>query len=263
MVQKVDSLSGLSRNYMDFLGGKTKMHSGKKIFNFLFLFVFICFFSGSVEAGLFGLKTSPGKNESESLGYYWSGALKNASVLQNEGKGYQVVRTSRKRYYGHNDLVDFIQELGEEMARKERGIILVGDMAKKEGGRIPGIHQSHQNGLDADIFYSLQKNYLSASLRERRGPQSVLSSRGIVDPNKWTPSHSTLLKMASEDDRVERIFVNFAIKKHLCKIHGNQEWLSKIRPMAGHTGHFHVRLTCPENSLSCIPQPKPAQGSGC
>lgn len=240
------------------------MHNGKKIFNSLFLFVFLSLFLITAHAGLFSSRTSSNsRSESVSVGYYWSGALKNAAALQNEGKGYQVVRTSRKRYYGHKDLVEFIQELGEDMARKQHGILLVGDMAQKEGGRIPGIHRSHQNGLDADIFYNLQKNYLSGSMRERRGPQTVLNSRGTVDPSKWTASHSTLLKMASEDDRVERIFVNYAIKKHLCKIHGNEEWLSKIRPMAGHTGHFHVRLTCPENSYSCVPQPKPAPGSGC
>jgi len=230
------------------------MQTGKNFINHLFLMIFLLSVSFDVNAGLFKKRV---KMNSESVGSYWNGSLKNGVALKEEGRGYQVVRTSRKRYYGHDNLVKFIETLGDASAKKKLGIILIGDMGKEKGGRIPGLHHSHQIGLDADIFYSLIKNPLANSQREKRGPQTVLSARGSVDPNKWTPAHSQLLKLTSEDDRVERIFVNHAIKKHLCKLHPKAEWLTKIRPMGGHTGHFHVRLACPDNSPLCQPQPKP------
>jgi penicillin-insensitive murein endopeptidase len=228
----------------------------KILLNPLVLIIFLFSVSLNVNAGLFK-KAHKG---SESVGNYWNGSLKNAVGLKEKGNGYQVVRLSRKRYYGHNDLVSFIEELGNKSHKNKLGVFLVGDMAKEKGGRIPGSHHSHQTGLDADIFLNLQKNYLNTAQRESRGPQSVVS-RGRVNPKQWTPAHSKLLRMVSEDDRVERVFVNYAIKKHLCQLHKKEAWLSKIRPMGGHTGHFHVRLACPSNSPNCRPQGKPPANS--
>jgi len=42
-----------------------------------------------------------------------------------------------------------------------------------------------------------------------------------------------------------------------------EDWLSKIRPWWGHDGHFHVRLSCPDNSPLCKPQKPVPEGDGC
>ena len=55
---------------------------------------------------------------------------------------------------------------------------------------------------------------------------------------------------------VERILVNAAIKKALCRdATGDRAWLSKVRPWYWHNYHFHIRIGCPKDSPTCKPQP--------
>jgi len=63
---------------------------------------------------------------------------------------------------------------------------------------------------------------------------------------------------------VQRIFVNAAIKKALCReAKGDRSWLSKVRPMYGHDYHFHIRIKCPPGSTECESQPEPSDGEAC
>ena len=48
-----------------------------------------------------------------------------------------------------------------------------------------------------------------------------------VDPKNWTPAHTKLIKAAASEPRVERIFVNPALKVALCREAGRD------RDMAG------------------------------
>jgi penicillin-insensitive murein DD-endopeptidase len=92
----------------------------------------------------------------------------------------------------------------------------------------------------------------------------VAKSRKDVDPKVWTPAHAALIKAAAEDPRVQRIFVNAAIKKALCRYKGHdRRWLHTVRPYWGHDYHFHVRLYCPPGSPSCKPQAEQPVGDGC
>src|SRR5262252_6571495 len=85
-----------------------------------------------------------------------------------------------------------------------------------------------------------------------------------VDPKVWTPAHLALIKAAAEDARVNRVFVNSAIKKALCRDAGDDRaWLGKIQPWLGHDWHFHVRLNCPADSSDCENQPARAEADGC
>ena len=59
------------------------------------------------------------------------------------------------------------------------------------------------------------------------------------------------LKTAASYNEVDRIFINPAIKKHLCGKYENEDWLRKLRPWWGHDGHFHVRLSCPPDNPKC------------
>jgi penicillin-insensitive murein endopeptidase len=63
---------------------------------------------------------------------------------------------------------------------------------------------------------------------------------------------------------VQRIFVNAAIKKALCReAKGDRSWLHKVRPMYGHDYHFHIRIKCPPGASECDSQPDPNEGEGC
>ena len=63
---------------------------------------------------------------------------------------------------------------------------------------------------------------------------------------------------------MQRIFVNAAIKKALCReAKGDRSWLHKVRPMYGHDYHFHIRIRCPPGAGECDSQPEPNDGEGC
>jgi penicillin-insensitive murein endopeptidase len=63
---------------------------------------------------------------------------------------------------------------------------------------------------------------------------------------------------------VQRIFVNAAIKKALCReATGDRSWLSKIRPWYGHDYHFHIRMACPPGAGDCKGQSPQGGGEGC
>ena len=92
----------------------------------------------------------------------------------------------------------------------------------------------------------------------------VAKSRKDVDPKVWTPAHAAIIKAAAEDPKVERIFVNAAIKKALCRsTDTDRNWLRKVRPMWGHDYHFHIRMSCPADSPDCRAQDAVPPGDGC
>jgi penicillin-insensitive murein DD-endopeptidase len=63
---------------------------------------------------------------------------------------------------------------------------------------------------------------------------------------------------------VQRIFVNAAIKKALCReAKGDKSWLEKVRPWWGHDYHFHIRMRCPAGSTDCDGQKEQDGGNGC
>ena len=92
----------------------------------------------------------------------------------------------------------------------------------------------------------------------------VRSDRLDIEPSAWTPQHLKVIRDAALEPRVQRIFVNAAIKKALCReAKGDRSWLAKVRPMYGHDYHFHIRITCPRGSDDCESQPEPTEGEAC
>src|SRR5262249_43176968 len=121
-------------------------------------------------------------------------------------------------------------------------------------------------GLDADIWLTpMPDRELTRKEREEMSATNVVAAdKRDVDPSIWTPQHAALIKAAAEDPEVERVFVNAAIKKALCRDTGHdRSWLQKIRPWWGHDYHFHLRLYCPPNNHECTGQPPSPAGDGC
>jgi penicillin-insensitive murein endopeptidase len=139
-------------------------------------------------------------------------------------------------------------------------------MSQPRGGPMITGHASHQVGLDADVWLTpMPKHELTRTEREEMSAtQMVAEDRLDVDPKVWTPGHTAVIKAAAENPEVERIFVNAAIKKALCRDAGSDHsWLWKIRPMYGHDYHFHIRIKCPANYPNCEHQPPPPETDGC
>jgi penicillin-insensitive murein endopeptidase len=199
------------------------------------------------------------------ISFYTHGCLA-GGIAAGQRQAWQVMRLSRNRNWGHPSLVQFIQRLAEKAPTVGWRGLLVGDMAQARGGPMLTGHASHQVGLDADIWLTqMPPRDLTREERERMSAINVVARNRLdVDPKIWTPQHGAVIRVAAEDAASERIFVNPAIKKALCREAGeNRAWLRKVRPWHGHDYHFHVRMSCPPGSPDCKPQDVPPDGDGC
>ena len=215
---------------------------------------------------LFARKAAPLPMAARSIGFYSSGCLAGAVALPINGPTWQVMRLSRNRNWGHPKLIAFLERLAQKAKKVGWNGLLVGDMSQPRGGPMLSGHTSHQVGLDADIWLTpMPDRKLSAEEREFMSATEVVrDDRLDVDTNVWTHEHTEVIRTAAEDADVERIFVNAAIKKALCREAGaDRAWLAKVRPWWGHDYHFHVRIYCPADSPQCKPQPPPEPGDGC
>ena len=201
------------------------------------------------------------------IGFYSRGCLAGATALPINGETWQVMRISRNRFWGHPNLVRFLENLSAK-APAEAGWpgILVGDMSQPRGGPMITGHASHQIGLDADIWLTpMPDRNLSRREREQMLATNVVRADGLdVDRSVWTPGHLAMIRAAARDPAVERIFVNAAIKRALCReATGDRTWLNKVRPFYGHNYHFHVRIACPDGNELCREQDPVPPGEGC
>src|SRR3984893_18397679 len=204
---------------------------------------------------LFGRKVTPAPLAARSIGTYNRGCLAGATALPVNGKTWQVMRLSRDRNWGHPDLIRFLDRLADKVPKAAGWAgLLVGDIAQPRGGPMLGGHASHQIGLDADIWLTpMPKRELTRQEREEMMASMVVAAdRKDVDPHVWTHGHTEVIKAAAEDPTVERIFVNAAIKKALCREAGSDRaWL------------LHVRTRSPPDTRGCHGQPPPGETEGC
>jgi penicillin-insensitive murein endopeptidase len=223
--------------------------------------------SGTLAKEVFARRATPAPGPARAIGFYAKGCLAGGVALPINGASWQVMRVSRNRNWGHPQLVQFLEQLGGKAATAGWRGLLLGDMSQPRGGPLLAGHASHQIGLDADIWLTpMPERELTREEREEMMATMVVADdRKDVDRKVWTPAHVALIKTATEDARVDRVFVNTAIKKALCRDAGDdRSWLRKVQPWLGHDWHFHVRLLCPPDSPECEPllAPRPA-GDGC
>ncbi|KAF0121048.1 MAG: penicillin-insensitive murein endopeptidase [Xanthobacteraceae bacterium] len=190
---------------------------------------------------LFGRATTGAPMEARAFGFYSRGCVAGAVALPVNGETWQVMLS---RWPG----------------------ILVGDISQPRGGPMLTGHASHQIGLDADIWLTpMPRHQLSREEREMTSAVNMVrADRRDIDPATWTADHLRVIKAAAQDPVVERVLVNAAIKKALCREAGNdRSWLSRVRPVPGHNYHMHIRIRCPAGSPGCRPQDPPPTSDGC
>ena len=220
---------------------------------------------GTPAKELFGRRPTPASMSARSIGFYSRGCLAGGAALPVDGQTWQVMRLSRNRNWGNPELVEFLERLSARVP----GIngwpgLLVGDMSQPRGGPMLTGHASHQIGLDADVWLTpMPDRRLSRAEREEMSAVDLVRADKLdVDPNRYTAAHLALLRAVSREGEVERIFVNPAIKRALCRDAGrDRAWLGKIRPMWGHNYHFHIRLAC--TGGGCQSQEPPSGDEGC
>jgi penicillin-insensitive murein endopeptidase len=205
---------------------------------------------------------TPAGAEPAAIGGYSAGCVAGASALPLDGKNYAVMRPSRRRNYGHPDLLKFVEGLSADMTQAKLPLLLVGDMGGPRGGPMISGHASHQTGLDVDLWYTLSRKRPSKRDRERWGATNLVKKDGTVN-KLWGKEQIKLVELAASNDLVDRIFVHAALKRDLCGKFAGAPWLGKLRPWWGHADHFHVRLRCPAGNAACAAQEPIPAGDGC
>ena len=240
---------------------------------------------------------TPSQGKAKSIGSYANGCLQGAMALPEKGTGYTSIRRFRQRYFAHPNSIALVNKLGLAVQQKKLNTIEIGDLSQVRGGLMSYGHRSHQSGLDIDIWFGGDQEYIKGEAKRRLNklkrqakkkkwsakkikkkrfdvdhPSLITGWREKIDQNVWSKRHETLLRIAAEQEEVARIFVHFRIKEQMCKIYKASTefkakpeplWLRKLRPWYGHHQHFHIRLHCPSDSLECDEQGPLPKGLGC
>ncbi len=215
---------------------------------------------------LFGRVRAPAPMQPEAVGFYSKGCLAGGVPLPLDGPNWQVMRLSRNRNWGHPQLIAFIERFAATAASASGWPgILIGDMSQPRGGPMLTGHASHQIGLDVDLWLTpMPERRLTRAEREEMSATDMVRDDLLdVIPERWTSGHLAVVRAAAQDPAVQRIFVNAAIKRAMCREAAGEPWMRKVRPYFGHNYHFHVRLFCPRGAESCKDQASTPQGDGC
>ena len=206
---------------------------------------------------LFGAKTTASAQAPMPVGAYAKGCAAGMVELPETGPSWQAMRLSRNRNWGQPEMITFLQDLSREAQKVGWAGLYIGDISQPRGGPMTSGHASHQIGLDADIWMlPPQRIDLTRADREKISSIPVRSADQRSVTKNWSQAHRNLMKAAADDPRVDRIFVAAAVKIEMCKTatRADTNWLQKIRPVAGHDTHFHVRLKCPPGARLCETQ---------
>ncbi len=201
----------------------------------------------------------PIETKPEAIGEYALGCLQGAQTFTGEEKGLLLSQMKRGRYWGHPDLIKLLTSAGEEFNKLNKSFI-IGDLSQSLGGPTLTGHNSHQNGLDVDVWFKMPTNKDQLSLR-------TLETEEMKPLNELSADQIKLIQFFASDSSVERIFINPAFKKKLCMDSGPLKLSAaeqhKLRAWWGHDDHIHVRLKCPSDSPKCVSQKPIAPGDGC
>ena len=198
----------------------------------------------------------PVEGKPEAIGEYALGCLKGAETFTGKEKGLVISQMKRGRYWGHPDLIRLLTRAGEDFYKSNKALI-IGDLSQSRGGPTLTGHNSHQNGLDVDVWFKTIKATDQLSLKE-------LETEDMKPMPELGDDQIKMIKLFTQDSNVERIFINPGFKKKLCldkKLTAEEH--HKLRAWWGHDDHIHVRLKCPVDSSLCISQKPIPAGDGC
>jgi murein endopeptidase len=177
----------------------------------------------------------PNTPHSVAVGHPWHGSLEHGVLLPAVGADFVTWDPVRNRSpnrdwrrWGTVELVLLVERVAREFREAHRGVgrLLISDLSRPEGGPFGagygGLgHDSHQNGLDADVMYPRRDGLLLAPTRpaevDRRLAQDLV-------------------------DRFRRAgAVKLFVGPHL-HLRGPRR---VVVPLAHHDDHVHVRISNP------------------
>lgn len=196
-----------------------------------------------------------------------SGCIAGAVRLPDTAPGLQTIRLSRSSFWGMPDTIAHLRDLAARAQAAGLPDLYMGDISNPRGGPIQGGHISHQIGVDADIYLDVTTPHPDRPVAQRDAldPPSMVRPDGEdIDRAHWRPQVITLLRLAAETPGIDRVLVNPAIKKALCReVTGDRAWLRRIRPWYGHAAHMHLHFRCPPGQPQCHDMAPPPSGDGC
>ncbi len=209
--------------------------------------------------------------QSDPVGYYSNGSIRNSVKLPDSGPGYIKLFLHRDRAWGTQEMIDLLIHSAGAMNKKFPGMdrLQVGDVSKHDGGDVTDLHSSHQNGLDVDLTY-YRVNLVEQRPSQINGFAENMVIRNRISKNFDGARNWEFIKKLHESGDVQRIFVDPVIKKEICRqarlkkeLVRFDDILRSIRPYANHADHMHVRLRCPRDARDCTSQEDPPAGTGC
>ncbi len=189
--------------------------------------------------------------------------------------GLIPIRINANAHYGTGMLVSFLENAATYLWNQLGLALFVGDMSLKHGGSYgaSSAHNTHRNGLDADIAWLGIAHPLVDSALDHRG-------RMVTDfdyEKTWRflslAGHQELVEDAQKTTAVSRIYMSHHVKDGFCswaksrKILDdpeNSELMRLVRREEGHVKHFHLSLKCSPHYPLCrnLAGPPPP-GPGC
>lgn len=205
---------------------------------------------------------TPVKVANQAIGRYNAGALANASSLELSNPFYLILHPERKTHFGTHLLIEVIERIAKAAASLIPNYRLtVGDIARAKGGRLGG-HKSHQNGLDADLGYLVNRKNSGRFI-------GIATTNGITD-TVYKEEQWTIFKRVVSSGVVSQIFVNVQVKRAFCQyakeIDEYDSGLQTLRRLSiwpKHHDHWHLRLKCPTNNPRCRDNEDPANSQNC
>jgi penicillin-insensitive murein DD-endopeptidase len=206
----------------------------------------------------------------QAAGFYSNGKLLNPHELPLEGFGFVKLFRPRSRGYGTYDLVALLQETAAklQLLHPSRDRVQIGDASQFSGGPVSG-HVSHQNGLDADVAF-LRVDQTEQDASRTDGFRESFVNKGRLTANFDLRRNWDYAKILISTGRVQRLFVGEVVRREMCnyvrsigELGSEAETMRRLRVVAGHTDHYHIRLTCPQNSPNCRSQEEVPAGPDC
>ena len=195
------------------------------------------------------------------------GCIAGAQNLPPQGDNYQTIHGTISHFYGAPATLQGIATLARRARELGLPPLLIEDISRPRGGPMPGGHVSHQVGLDVDVALDMRpRGYLNEAERAAIQIASVVRpDYRDTNPATWNEGVVRLIWQAATLPGVDRVLVNAAIKKGLCRDvqGGDRSWLRYVRPWYGHAAHMHITFLCPPAQPECVTRPPPPPGDGC
>ncbi|MCB0411842.1 MAG: penicillin-insensitive murein endopeptidase, partial [Bdellovibrionales bacterium] len=247
------------------------------------------FFDTKGELALRGMPQIPkpeSRYASQAQGTQTKGFLRNATLFEDDIKCGILRQADGGDYFWATEmLIDYIEKAAcaVENAFPSRSPLRVGTLSRKKGGKV-GEHGSHQNGLDADIFfYSKVPNRGAWSpVKEgfknfdfERNWKLLLTLNYLSEPNEESSHRESGLMIAFVDPEIKEAICDWVSEKGQMPTDRNSReykslqylrtyYIDKGKDVSDHDNHFHFRFYC-NNPGPChnyaVSLPNPRSGS--